>query len=140
MLKPVSFSLCIMVCTAHVVLAESMSYSPVNPNFGGNPLNYNQLIGLANSQFTAPQSERVVLSDLEIFRDQVERRTLSAIASAITLNLSDLNLDLNPESGSLPPNFEFGDFAVSFELNERNEIVMNVEQGTDEIQIVLPNF
>ena len=95
-------------------------------------------MGLATKQFTPPTIEREVQSDLEYFADQIQRRTLSAISSAFTAELRDLNLD--DPNAALPEPFSVGDFYVSYERNASGNIVLNLEQGLDAISVIVPNF
>ena len=95
-------------------------------------------MGLATKQFTPPTIEREVQSDLEYFADQIKRRTLSAISSAFTAELRDLNLE--DPNAALPEPFSVGDFYVSYERNASGNIVLNLEQGLDAISVIVPNF
>ena len=128
----------LFLVAANSTSAESLKFEAFNPSFGGNPLNSSHFIGLATKQFTAPVIERPVQSDLEYFADQIQRRTLSAISSAFTAQLRDLDLD--DPSEVLPEPFSVGDFYVSYERNADGNIVLNLEQGLDAISVVVPNF
>lgn len=123
---------------ASPVFAESLRFQASNPSFGGNPLNSSHFMGLATKQFTPPTIVREVQSDLEYFADQIQRRTLSAISSAFTAELR--NLDLDDPYAILPEPFSVGDFYVSYERNASGNIVLNLEQGDDAISVIVPNF
>ena len=123
---------------ASPVFAESLRFQAYNPSFGGNPLNSSHFMGLATKQFTPPTIAREVQSDLEYFSDQIQRRTLSAISSAFTAELR--NLDLDDPYAILPEPFSVGDFYVSYERNASGNIVLNLEQGDDAISVIVPNF
>jgi curli production assembly/transport component CsgF len=117
--------------------AESMRFEAINPSFGGNPLNGSHLMGLATRQFTPPVVERVKQTDLEYFADQIQRRTLSAISSAFTQNLRDI--DLNDPNSELPGDFVVGDFTISYGTFEGN-IVLTLNQNGEQIEIIVPDF
>lgn len=84
--------------------ASELVYKPVNPNFGGNPLNGSYLLGNAQAQNDqkdpdARSSGYTPPSDLERFTRSLESRLLSQL-------LTDI------ESGS-PGSLETDDFNVS---------------------------
>ena len=104
------------------VQSSELVYQPVNPNFGGNPLNGNYLLGNAQAQNkkTDPDSgfggstfERP--SDLDRLTSSLESRLLSQL-------LSDV------ESGS-PGRLETGDFIVEI-LDDSGALSINI---TDKI-------
>ena len=71
------------------VAATELVYTPVNPTFGGNPLNASGLLANANAQndYKAPVITRVEKTDLELFNDQLQ----SAILARLRTNtLNDL--------------------------------------------------
>lgn len=77
-------------------LAGDLVYTPVNPSFGGNPLNSSHLLGLANAQRDATASDAndgtgsgtgssgSETTDAELFVRQLEGRLLSALAGQVT--------------------------------------------------------
>jgi curli production assembly/transport component CsgF len=130
-------SVMLAVCAASGVSAESLRFESVNPSFGGPPLNGSHLLGLANRQFTAPVVTRTPQSDLEYFAAQIQRRSLSAIASAITANVRNLNLD-DPDA-PLPDNFTIGNFSVLFDSVDGNVVVTLIQDG-ETIEIIIPEF
>jgi curli production assembly/transport component CsgF len=127
----------IAVMAASTASAESLRFEAINPSFGGNPLNGSHLMGLATRQYTPPVVERVKQTDLEYFADQIQRRTLSAISSAFTQNLRDI--DLNDPNSELPDDFVVGDFRISYGAFEGN-IVLTLEQDGETIEIIVPDF
>lgn len=64
--------------------AQDLVFTPVNPSFGGSPLNSGHLLGIANAQnnFSAPP--RPQTSQADRFRQQLESRILSSISARIT--------------------------------------------------------
>ena len=71
----------------HGALADELVYQPVNPAFGGSPLNGDWLLRNAQAQdtFEDPNAKSADLarqSELDRFNDTLERIALSRIASA----------------------------------------------------------
>lgn len=75
-------------------------HTPVNPSFGGSPLNGNWMLGAAQAQnkFKEPTNSSATSSKtaLEQFNDTLQRTILSRIASAATQNIVDSNGNLVP--------------------------------------------
>lgn len=99
--------------------AGDLVYKPVNPSFGGNPLNSSHLLGTASAQRDATArdandgssssgSTSAGTSDAELFVSQLEGRLLSALAGQVT---SAIFGDNPQESGTVT----FGSTTVSFE-------------------------
>jgi curli production assembly/transport component CsgF len=103
-------------------LAQDLVYTPVNPSFGGNPLNSSHLLGLANAQRDATASDANDGTgvggggggtddgdtDVDLFIRQLQGRLLSALASQVT----EAIFGENPQdSGTIT----FGGTTVSFE-------------------------
>lgn len=65
--------------------ATELIYTPVNPTFGGNPLNAAGLLANANAQndYKAPLVEKAQLTDLEKFNDQVQAAVLAKIRTNV---------------------------------------------------------
>lgn len=99
--------------------AQDMVFTPVNPSFGGNPMNSSHLLGLANAQRTAtaggPRSgtgtnnpNNPGSTDADLFIRQLQSRLLSALAAQV----AEAIFGQNPqESGTV----HFGDTTVTFE-------------------------
>jgi curli production assembly/transport component CsgF len=66
------------------VTAQQFSYTPINPSFGGNPLNSSHLLGTANAQNTNEAPPRTLEENV---RRQVEARTSARIAGIIVARL-----------------------------------------------------
>ena len=71
------------------VAATELIYTPVNPTFGGNPLNASGLLANANAQndYKAPVITKVEKTDLEVFNDQLQTAILARLR---TNTLNDL--------------------------------------------------
>lgn len=82
--------------------AGPIVYTPVNPSFGGNPLNGPNLLNSANSQnkFTDPSVQslfgRTPQSDLDLFNQRLQSLILDRIANSLSSSLFDANGNLKP--------------------------------------------
>lgn len=102
------------------VSAQDLVYRPVNPSFGGNPLNSAHLLGTASAQRTAtarnadsglggrtPGATTPGQSDADLFVRQLQGRLLSALAAEVT----DAIFGTNPQDGGT---VTFGTTTVEF--------------------------
>lgn len=118
--------------------ATDLVYTPINPSFGGNPLNSSHLLGLANAQRDATASDANDGtgggggggdgddggdSDADLFIRQLQGRLLSALASQVT----DAIFGDNPQDHGT---VQFGDTTVEFD-NTGSEIVLTITNATD---------
>lgn len=84
-------------CLAGPVVAADLVYEPINPSFGGNPLNSSHLLSIANAQREATafdagddgspfgnEGAGEGTSDADLFVRQLEGRLLSALAGQVT--------------------------------------------------------
>ena len=105
----------IATVAAFVLLAHSgiglhagdLVYTPINPNFGGNPFNDGILLGAANAQnnFEAPQEER---DPTERFVQSLQSRLFSGLARQV----EEAIFGENPQDSGT---FTVGDQQVSFD-------------------------
>lgn len=92
--------------------ATELVYTPVNPNFGGSPLNGSWLLNSAQATNKhkdpdAKDWDSQQRTPFEDFNDQLERSVLSRLASAASSQFVD-------NSGKfIPGTFETGNFTVS---------------------------
>lgn len=91
--------------------ATELVYTPVNPAFGGNPLNGSFLLNSAQLQdkYKDPATKDLAStkSDLEQFNDLLQRTVLNRIASAATRDIIDAT------TGELRPGtLETTDFVI----------------------------
>lgn len=119
------------------VSAQQFVYRPINPFFGGDTFNYQQLLGSAQAQngFTAPQNAADQQSDLERFGDNLNNQILSQISRTLTQQQLDSIGDLTE-----PGTFTFGTLAVEvFESGEG--LIINILDTTngEETQVIVPN-
>jgi curli production assembly/transport component CsgF len=101
--------------------ARDLVYTPINPSFGGNPLNTTHLFAEANAQTeaTAPTPQTAPLNsgglgttntaqqNFDLFVSQLQGRLLSALATQVT----DAIFGPNPQNNGT---ITFGDQRISF--------------------------
>lgn len=87
--------------------AGSLVYTPVNPSFGGNPLNGSYLLNNAESQNDKQDPDLDdELNPLDDFNDRLQRALLTRLTRAVTSQIVD-------ESGNLVPGeTETSDFII----------------------------
>jgi len=136
--------LCIGVSGA---LASDLVYTPINPSFGGNPLNSSHLLAVAGAQKTATASDAPISSSgsgtgtgtgtttqsqADLFLSQLEGRLLSALASQVT----DAIFGTNPQqSGTIV----FGSTTISFQQDTAS-ITLDIFDGTTTTTITVPKL
>ena len=132
---PVAVCLSLATCGA---FASDLVYTPINPTFGGNPLNSSHLLAVAGAQKTATASDAPISSSgsgtgtgtgtttqsqADLFLSQLEGRLLSALASQVT----DAIFGADPQqSGTIV----FGDTTISFDQTTADITLLITEDGT----------
>ncbi|GAA0728898.1 curli assembly protein CsgF [Sphingomonas japonica] len=116
--------------------AQDITYTPINPSFGGNPFNSSHLLGIANAQndFRDPSSVASNSTEADIFARQLQSRLLSSLSSQIV----DAIFGENPqESGTI----SFGGQTIDF-FRSLDEVTLTItNDATGEITtIVIPTF
>ena len=126
--------------------ATELVYEPINPSFGGNPLNGSFLLSKANSQnaHSAPLSER---SYDERLQESLERAYINRIVREITdiaFGEQEYDEDGNPIDSIFNQDsiFVSGDFQVELITSNPDSIVVNVTNLlTGEVTVVeIPRF
>ena len=113
--------------------SQQLVYKPVNPNFGGDTFNYQQLLSSANAQnsFKDPNQNQSG-SELDQFSENLNRQILG--------QLSRILFGQQLGDGLTPGTFNFG--SLSLEVYETGEgLVINILDTStgEETQIVVPN-
>ena len=92
--------------------ASQITYTPVDPSFGGNPGNSSHLLSIANAQnnYSAPASTSSTATQTQanMFLQQLQSRFLSALAS----NVTDAIFGANPQDHG---QIVFGDQTITFD-------------------------
>lgn len=106
--------------------ATELVYQPVNPSFGGNPLNGTFLLNQAqlqndfdkkNSGGSSGVSGFKTATPLEDFQSQLIRRVLSGLADKIVTSALGTTTGTDISTGS----FQFGDFSV--DVNDTGSVI-----------------
>lgn len=113
----------VLVCTSVLLngaMAGPLTYTPVNPDFGGNPNNAAGLMASAQAtnKHTASADSNSLLNQtpLEQFNQTLEQTVLSQLASAATTKLVGANGQL------VPGTFSTGTFSITV-VNAGNGIL-----------------
>lgn len=94
-LLPTSLTLVLALCGS--VQASELVYTPVNPSFGGNPLNGSVLMNQATAQNKFKESSAsTTQSSLEQFNSMLQSAILSRVSSAVTSSIVGADGRLSP--------------------------------------------
>lgn len=128
--------------------ADDLVYRPINPSFGGNPLNSAHLLGLANAQREATARDAKknngggpgsgggtggTESDVDLFIRQLQGRLLSALASQVT----DAIFGQNPQDHGT---ITFGGTTVEFERSLDSITLIITDASGTVTKIVVPQL
>lgn len=135
-----SISSCLAACLFSANLAATeLVYTPINPSFGGNPLNGSFLLGKAQSQNThkAPATRKTYA---ETFEESLQRAYLNKLVREIT----GLAFGEEDENGLLNENSTFvsGNYQISIITDNGDSITVQITNlSTNEVTIIeIPRF
>ncbi|MDP5348105.1 MAG: curli assembly protein CsgF [Paracoccaceae bacterium] len=138
---------CSLLALGQGAMAQDLVYTPINPSFGGSPLNSSHLLSIANAQRTATARDAETndglsgsgidtpsTSNADLFVRQLEGRLLSALASQVT----DAIFGENPQDGGI---VTFGTTTVEFQrtLDSIRLVIIDSLDGTV-TEIVVPQL
>ena len=125
-MKTIISTLLILLFAGSTGFAQQLVYTPVNPNFGGNPLNYSGLLASANAQNKFDDNKNSSNSSLlDSFSETVKRQILSQLSRG----LFDDNKNLeNLEEGT----FEIGDLIISIDETRTGTVIRIIDNKTGE--------
>lgn len=137
-MKKVILTLVIYISVSGSALSSELVYKPINPSFGGSPLNGSFLLGKAQGQnkHKAPQSRK---SFEEKVSDALERATLSDIVSKYKDTvLGESAVIPNSEDST----FISGDYQIDILSSNSDTITIEVtDLLTDKVTIIeIPKF
>jgi len=118
-----------------VTTAGADSFKFNSPTFGGNPMAGSHLMLQANAlRPDAPKPPKVdnTKTELERFTEQLQRRALSSITSAITR-------DIYGAEGGTEGQYIFDDFELTY-TRENGIVEILVDDGVQEVVIELPDL
>lgn len=126
-------------------MASDLVYTPINPTFGGNPLNSSHLLSIASAQRTATASDApktstddggtgssggsTAQSNVDLFIAQLEGRLLSSLASQVT----DAIFGQNPQDHGT---ITFGDTIVVFDRSNASIDLTITDSSTGEVTLI----
>jgi curli production assembly/transport component CsgF len=106
------------------VNATELVYTPINPSFGGNPLNGNFLLQKAQSQ-NGFSEERPTLSFVDKFQEALERN----IINSLTRRIADGEL--------VDGIYNTGEFLVEISTGTDGSVIVNITNlDTGEVTII----
>ncbi|MEC9199812.1 MAG: curli assembly protein CsgF [Pseudomonadota bacterium] len=103
------------------------------PAFGGNGMNNSYYMTMLESQKRVFEEEEPEQTQLERFREDLERRLLTTLASDITQKI--FGTDATP-GGS----FEIGDLSVSYTTDSNGDVIITLNDGNSTTEIVVPEL
>lgn len=127
--------LTVLLLGAHFpAYAQDISYTPLNPSFGGSPFNSAHLMGIATAQKPEkPKEATAASSQSDLFLRQLQSRLLSSLAGQVTDSIFG---DDPQDHGTI----NFGNQLVSFQRGLTTVVltVTDLAAGTTtEIEIPL---
>lgn len=116
--------------------AQDLTYTPIDPTFGGNPFNSSHLLGIANAQnkFKDPSATATGQTQAQIFAQQLQSRLLSALSGQI---VNAIFGDNPQQHGTI----SFGGQTITFDRGLDNVTLNITDDSTGEVTtIVVPTF
>ena len=113
-------------------LAGPLELSFVNPSFGGNPMNSSMLMWRADKFRPSDPVLQNTKTQADYFIEQLQRRTLSTLATALLSDLSDA-------SGAAEGSYVFEDFTLDY-VRENDMIRLQIDDGLQILTIELPSY
>ncbi len=125
-MKTIISTILILLFAGTTGFAQQLVYTPVNPNFGGNPLNYSGLLASANAQNKFDDNKNSSNSSLlDSFSETVKRQTLSQLSRGLIDENDKLE---NLEEGT----FEIGDLIISIDETRTGTVIRIIDNKTGE--------
>lgn len=126
----------LFISVPSLIFSQSLVYKPINPFFGGDTFNYQQMLASANAQNTFKEdsgSNVEQKTDLENFKDTLNRQILNSLSS-------DLFTQQFGEQALTVGTYVFGSLVVDI-TPATNGLSINILDTTtgDQTQITIPN-
>jgi len=126
-----------LLCGISMSYGQQLIYRPLNPAFGGSPLNYSWLLNSANAQnkFQKSSDYSFYNDPLANFQQSLQRQVLSELTQSIIRDKFGNNLDLSQKS-----KLQFGEFSIEVNpgIGGINIRIFNTSTG-EETNITIPN-
>jgi curli production assembly/transport component CsgF len=113
-------------------LAGPLEFSFVNPSFGGNPMNGALLMSRADKFRPSDPVVQNTKTQADYFIEQLQRRALSSLATALLSDLSDA-------SGAAEGSYVFEDFTLDY-VRQNDTIRLLIDDGLQVLTIELPSY
>jgi len=129
------FSLIVFISTGNS-FAQQLVYTPINPSFGGSPLNGNWMLSQAQAQngFTSEESidSRFLRDPLADFKESLNRQILSELSRNLISSMFG-------ESGLEEGRYTIGDYIIDITPGSEgiSIIIFDLVTG-DETTIIIP--
>ncbi len=122
----VMMTLAASALSAPIAQAAPLVYQPVNPSFGGSPLNGSVLLNEAQSQnnYTAPVRELSPADRLARFQDNLQNAILSRVQSAV------LSKIIGVDGGLVPGTVETQDYIITVVDNGSGTVTVTTTDRT----------
>jgi len=126
----------LFVCFSSLLFSQNLVYKPINPFFGGDTFNYQQLLASANAQNSFEEDSGFDYSqatDLENFTESLNRQLLNSLSQ-------DLFQQQFGDEGLSVGTFVFGSLVVEITPSS-NGLSVNILDTTtgEQTQIIIPN-
>ncbi|MBI9041800.1 curli production assembly/transport component CsgF [Lutibacter sp.] len=126
----------ILICIPIFMFSQNLVYKPINPFFGGDTFNYQQLLASANAQNSFEEDSGFSFdqaSDLENFTESLNRQLLNSLSQDLfTQQFGDQALSVGT--------FVFGSLVVEVSPTSNGLSVNILDTSTGEqTQITIPN-
>jgi curli production assembly/transport component CsgF len=139
-----SFCAAALIAISMPAAAQDFVYAPMNPSFGGSPINSQHLLATASAQRTATARDApkpgdmdmrgpVGRTDAELFLSQLQGRLLSQLAAQVTEAI--FGGDSSETSGEVI----FGDTRINFNRT-LTAIELTIFDGFTTTEIVVPQL
>lgn len=127
---------CLLLISSCWVYAQQIVYKPINPFFGGDTFNYQQLLASANAQNSFEEDNSYDFeqnSDLENFTESLNRQLLNSLSQDLFQEQYG-NQDLSEGT------FVFGSLMVEITPSSGGMLINILDTSTGEqTQIIIPN-
>lgn len=129
----------IIITLSFSATATEIIYTPINPSFGGNPLNANMLLSKAQAQnkHKAPVIEKGYADQ---FKDSLERTYLNRMVREIT----DMAFGEDPENSIFNQDsiFMSGDYQIEIITSTTDTITVKITNIIDDTIVIIevPRF
>ena len=137
----------VALATTSLASATELVYKPINPSFGGNPLNGNFLLGKAQAQnkYKAKLNKK---SYAEKFKESLERAYINKMVREITDLAFGDTCDVATDAGCEPSIFNedsiftSGDYIIEIITSNADSITVQITNSlTGEVTIIeIPRF